>query len=100
MSEQASRRLQPIDPKRQRHLCRLEAEREVTALVRDVSGRGAFVATAYRPPLGAKVRLHHPIAGAVDGRVAAHHGAGVGIAFDVSPRATGFALAMIAGGVA
>lgn len=99
MDEQARRQFRPDEYGKQRQLCRLEWESDVTAIVRDVSGRGAFVETVQRPPLGSTVRLRHLQAGAIECAVTAHAPAGITVAFPAGTGATGFALAVVAAGL-
>lgn len=100
MDKQTNRQPRVIGLGLRRHFCRLEAETEVTARIRDISARGAFLETGYRPPLGSTVRLRHRPAGVIEGRVSGHSGAGVTVAFPAGEDASAFALAVIASGMA
>lgn len=83
-------------PWRRRRMCVLVADRPVAAMLRDISGAGAFLETNACPEPGSKVELRHPEAGSIPARVRAVCGDGVEIAFIPSPASVGFALAAIA----
>ena len=89
-----------VDLARGRRLCVLEAESRTAAMVRDICLRSAFLATSQRPPLGATVSLHHRDGGTVHGRVSAHAAEGIAVTLAGDSRAAGFALAVIAAGMA
>ena len=80
---------------RRRRMCILIAETPVPAALRDVSARGAFLETNARPPLGSRVELRHPEAGAIEGLVRALADDGVQLSFACSERSVAFALAAI-----
>src|SRR5262245_29464079 len=82
-------------PWRRRRMCVLVAGKPSPAALRDVTARGAFLETAARPRVGAKVELHHPEAGAIEGKVWAIAADGIAIAFTCSERSVAFALAAI-----
>lgn len=81
---------------RRRQLCVLVANGERPAAIRTISASGAFIETACRPALGSVVALRHPEAGAIAGRVEAHHADGVSLRLDGSEAAMAFALSTIA----
>lgn len=83
-------------PWRSRRMCILVAEAPAPAALREVSGAGAFLETNARPPLGSVVGLHHPEAGAINGRVTELALDGVRLAFDASEPAIAFALGAVA----
>ena len=83
-------------PWRRRRMCVLLAGSAAPAALREISATAAFVETAVRPRLGTKVELHHPEAGAIQGRVKAVAADGIVIAFPSSERSVAFALAAIA----
>jgi hypothetical protein len=64
--------------------------------IRDISGRGAFLETHQRPPLGTSIELRHPEAGSIRGEVSSLGRDGIGISFVLNSRAIAFALATIA----
>jgi len=74
----------------------LIADVPAPAALREVSAGGAFLETNARPPLGARVELRHPDAGAIQGEVRALADDGIGIAFTYGERSVAFALAAIA----
>jgi len=74
----------------------LIADVPAPAALREVSAGGAFLETNARPPLGARVELRHPDAGAIMGEVRALADDGIGIAFTYGERSVAFALAAIA----
>lgn len=82
-------------PWRRRRMCLLVASRPAPAAIRDISARGAFLETNERPPLGSRIELRHPDAGAIAGEVSALAGDGIRIAFAVDSRSVAFALAAI-----
>lgn len=81
---------------RRRRMCVLIADNPCPAALRQVSAAGAFLETNARPGLGASVELHHPDAGAIEGRVSSLADDGIGLAFITSERSVAFALAAIA----
>ena len=83
-------------PWRRRRMCVLVSGRATPAALRQVSAVAAFVETAARPRLGARVELRHPEAGAIEGRVKAVAADGIAIAFRHGERSVAFALAAIA----
>ena len=83
-------------PWRRRRLCILVAGNAAPAALRQISARAAYVETAARPRLGARVELHHPDAGAIEGRVEAISGNGLYIAFVAGEHSVAFALGAIA----
>lgn len=82
---------------RQRRMCLLVAASAAPAAIRDISGRGAFLETSQRPPLGTTVELRHPEAGTIQAEVSALARDGIGIAFPLNARSVAFAVAAIAG---
>ena len=86
-----------IQPARRR-MCLLVGTATTTAIISDVSARGAFLETSQRPPLGAGIELRHPVAGAISAQVSAISRDGIGVTFPLSPRAVAFALATLAAG--
>ena len=66
----------------------------------DITARGVFLSTPQRPPLGSAVRLRHLHGGTIAGAVSAHAAGGIAVSFESGPRATAFALAVIASGIA
>lgn len=100
MDEQARWRPRPPGFGQQRHICRFQATREDFAEMSDVSGRGVFVTTPQRPPLGSRVRIRHMRAGTIEGAVSAYAADGISVKFNQGARATAFALAVIASGMA
>ncbi len=83
-------------PWRQRRMCLLLGDTAAPGAIRDVSARGAFLETNQRPPLGSRIELRHPVAGAITGQVSALAADGIAISFLVNGRAVAFALAAIA----
>ena len=81
---------------RRRRMCVLIADHPCPAALRQVSATGAFLETNARPVLGARVELHHPEAGAIEGQVSSLADDGIGLAFRTSERSVAFALAAIA----
>lgn len=84
------------NPWRRRQQCLIEADGPHLAVIRTVSARAALVETRARPPLGSKVSLRHPDAGAISGVVDAHSTDGLRIGLSSAPEAVAFALAAIA----
>lgn len=82
-------------PWRRRALCVLVDGGETMAALREIDGRGAFIETAATPPLGHRVTLRHPDAGAMAARVVAHAADGVRLAFEGREAGLAFALAAI-----
>lgn len=92
---------QPVtDIARARRRCVLEADDKTAATIRDICLRSVFLATGRRPPLGSAVMLHHEDGGTVPGRVSAHAAEGIAVTLAGDSRAAGFALAVIAAGMA
>ena len=83
-------------PWRRRRMCLLVAGGASPAALREITAAAAFVETGARPRVGARVELHHPEAGAIEGRVKAVADDGLFIAFPCSERSVAFALAAIA----
>jgi hypothetical protein len=83
-------------PWRRRRMCLLVAGSASPAALREINAAAAFVETAARPRVGARVELHHPEAGGIEGRVRAVADDGLFIAFTCSERSVAFALAAIA----
>lgn len=83
-------------PWRRRRMCLLVAGGPSPAALREITAAAAFVETAARPRIGARVELHHPEAGAIEGRVKAVADDGLFIAFNCGERSVAFALAAIA----
>jgi hypothetical protein len=81
---------------RRRRMCVLIAGDAAPAALREISATGAFLETNARPALGSRVELHHPEAGAIQGKVSALSPDGVRIAFPCSEQSAAFALAAIA----
>ena len=81
---------------RRRRMCVLVADRAAPAALREVSAGGAFLETAARPPVGARVELRHPDAGAIDAEVSAVGADGIAVTFTYGERSVAFALAAIA----
>lgn len=81
---------------RRRTTCVLIAEAPVPAALREISGNGAVLDTAARPPLGSGVELHHPDAGAISGTVFGLEADGIRIGFSRGEASVAFALAAIA----
>lgn len=81
---------------RRRRMCVLVAEQPAPAALRDVSASGAFVETRLRPPVGARVELRHPEAGAIAAEVLSVGQDGIALAFACGERSMAFALAAIA----
>ena len=81
---------------RRRTTCVLIAGSPAPAALREISGTGAFLETAVRPPLGAGVELHHPEAGAISGTVSGVDVDGIRIGFACGEASVAFALAAIA----
>ncbi|MBC7985950.1 MAG: hypothetical protein H7X93_04675, partial [Sphingomonadaceae bacterium] len=61
-----------------------------------ISGRGARIETQAILERGARVRLRHPVAGAINAIVADVAGEGMTLDFEPGPGAIAFALAAIA----
>ena len=83
-------------PWRRRRMCILVAGTPAPAALRQISAAAAFVETAARPRIGARVELRHPEAGIIEGRVRAIADDGLFIAFSCGERSVAFALAAIA----
>ncbi len=81
---------------RRRRMCVLVAGRPAPVALRQVSAAGAFVETSLRPSIGQTVELQHPDAGIISGKVSAHDGEGIRIAFSFGESSVAFALAAIA----
>lgn len=81
---------------RRRRMCVLVADGVSPAALREVSGRGAFLETNARLPLGTTVELRHPEAGTIKGVVQAVADGGVRLGFSCSEHSVAFALAAIA----
>jgi hypothetical protein len=81
---------------RRRRMCVLIADVPAPAALRHVSARGAFLETNARPPLGGRIELHHPEAGAIAGTVRSLSHDGISVGFDCGERSVAFALAAIA----
>ena len=77
-------------------MCILVAGTPAPAALRQISAAAAFVETAARPRIGARVELRHPEAGIIEGRVRAIADDGLFIAFACGERSVAFALAAIA----
>lgn len=82
-------------PWRRRSMCVLLADQPAPAALRSVSALHAFLETNARPPLGAKVELHHREAGAIAATVSGIAHDGISLAFDGGEGAVAFALAAI-----
>lgn len=82
-------------PWRRRRMCLLVHDRAIPAVLRQISGTGAYLETNDRPPLGSEVELHHPEAGKIEGIVRSVSGGGVQLAFHCSEKSVAFALAAI-----
>ena len=80
---------------RRRRMCVILADAPAPAAIRQISGRGAFLETNARPPLGATVELRHPEAGMITGEVSALAADGISIGFKPGSEAVAFALAAI-----
>ena len=80
---------------RRRPMCVLIADHPAPAGLRDISATGAFLETNARPPIGSRVELHHPEAGAITGVVRGAERDGISIAFDCGEHSVAFALAAI-----
>jgi len=74
-------------------MCVLIAEGPAPAALASISATGALVETNARPALGASVRLQHPEAGTIEGKVTAITASGLTLAFDLCERSVAFALA-------
>ncbi len=96
MDQVKEQRRPMTSPWRQRRMCLLLGATAAPAAIRDVSARGAFLETNQRPPLGSRIELRHPVAGAITGEVSALAADGIAISFPVNGRAVAFALAAIA----
>ena len=83
-------------PWRRRRMCVLVAGGPAPAALREITAAAAFVETAARPRVGARVELRHPDAGVIEGRVKAVADDGLFIAFTCGERSVAFALAAIA----
>lgn len=81
---------------RRRRMCMLIADKPAPAALREVSASGAFVETRARPPVGSRVELRHPEAGAIAAEVRAIGADGIALAFPCGERSVAFALAAIA----
>ncbi len=76
-------------------MCVLVADFAVPAALRTISATGAMLETNARPALGARIELHHPEAGMIEGIVRAISTDGVAIAFPCSEASMAYALAAI-----
>ena len=76
-------------------MCALVAGETAPAALRTVSARGAFLETNVRPAPGSRIALHHPEAGAIEGRVEAIGADGIHVAFTCNEHSVAFALAAI-----
>lgn len=83
-------------PWRRRRMCVLVAGEAAPAALRTVSATGAFLETNLRPEPGSRVELHHPEAGAIEGRIDAICHDGIRLAFPCTEHSVAFALAAIA----
>ncbi|MFS0736807.1 hypothetical protein ABC347_07135 [Sphingomonas sp. 1P06PA] len=83
-------------PWRRRPLCTLVGDSADPGALREISGIGAFLETSARPPLGTRVELRHPEAGAISAAVSATSADGVRLSFDPGIAAMAFALTAIA----
>lgn len=81
---------------RRRRMCLLIAAEPAPAALREISATGAFLETNARPPLGARVELHHPEAGAIAGEVQALASDGIRLAFACTEASVAYAMAAIA----
>lgn len=81
---------------RRRPLCLLAAGDENPAALNHVSGRGAFLQTDARPPIGAVVTLRHPEAGEIEARVIGVQAEGIALRFQPGPGSVAWAMAAIA----
>jgi hypothetical protein len=81
---------------RRRRMCLLVAAEPAPAALREISATGAFLETNARPPLGARVELHHPEAGAIAGEVQALARDGIRLVFTCCEASVAYALAAIA----
>jgi len=81
---------------RRRRMCVLVDDRPAPAALREISASGAFLETRARPPIGTRVELHHPEAGAIAAEVRAVGEDGIALAFACGERSVAFALAAIA----
>lgn len=81
---------------RRRRMCILEADAPAPAALERLSGRAARLRCSAMPPAGSEVRLRHPLAGSIAGRVERADGSHVDLALAGDRAAVGFALAAIA----
>lgn len=82
---------------RSRRVCVLAAgTRRDPARLRDISAAGATLDTNSRPPLGERVRLHHPEAGDIEAQVSRHTRDGVGLSFAIDEASVSFAMLALA----
>jgi hypothetical protein len=81
---------------RRRRMCVLIAAEPAPAALREISATGAFLETSARPPLGSRVELHHPEAGAIAAEVQALADDGVRVSFRCSEASVAYAIAAIA----
>jgi hypothetical protein len=81
---------------RRRRMCVLIADHPAPAALRDICATGAFIETTLRPPLGSRVELRHPEAGAIEARVSTVTEGGVGLTFARCEESVAFALAAVA----
>jgi hypothetical protein len=77
-------------------MCMLLGHEAAPGALREVSATGAFLETAARPGLGARVELRHPDAGAIQGLVQALADDGILLSFPDTENSVAFALAAIA----
>jgi hypothetical protein len=77
-------------------MCALVGDTTAPGALRNLSARGTLFETNARPPIGAVVALHHPIAGPIDATVTAHDHDGVCLRFAFGPASVAFTLAVLA----
>jgi len=82
---------------RRRRVCELLSDGKAQSVaLRDISGSGARLDTYAPPPLGSRVELRHPDAGAILGHVSEIGEGQIRISFDPRETSIAFALAAIA----
>ena len=81
---------------RRRRMCVLIADTPSPAALRTISATTALLETNAQPPVGSRVELRHPEAGAIEAVVCSLSDDGVKISFDYGERSVAFALAAIA----
>lgn len=86
---------QMASPWRRRRMCVLIAGSAAPAGLRTISATSAFLETNVRPLLGSRAELHHPDAGAIEGRIEAVCHDGVRLGFACTEQSVAFALAAI-----